>query len=207
LREHLDLALLRANLERIRSSPFGDLGVIACFWVAAAVGVPVTLLIAAVAVGLGAKSAIAISLAGVAGSAAIGFAFGRLIPGEARDRRFGGRLGRIASRLEDRSVLALAILRNIPIAPYAMLNVACGATHIGWAGFLAGTLLGMAPGIVVASVLGQSLGAWLADPTATGVLRVVGVLAVMIGAAVLADRFLGDRLGRDGEPSPDPESR
>jgi phosphatidylserine/phosphatidylglycerophosphate/cardiolipin synthase-like enzyme/uncharacterized membrane protein YdjX (TVP38/TMEM64 family) len=202
IRERIDLDLLRSTLDSIRSSPFGDLGVLAAFWLAAAVGVPVTLLIAAVAAGLGAKTAVAISLIGVAGSASVGFSIGRRIPGGQRARRVGSRLGRIAARLENRSVLALAILRNIPIAPYALVNVACGATQISWPGFLGGTLLGMAPGIVLASVFGQALGEWLAEPSLTGVLRAGAALAVMIGAALLADRWLRDRLDMQAERSP-----
>lgn len=202
LRDRLDIELIRSTLDSIRTSPFGNLGVVAAFWLAAAVGVPVTVLIAVVAAALGGTSAVAISLIGVAGSASIGFVVGRWIPGEERERRFGGRLGRIAGRLQNQSVLSLAILRNIPIAPYALVNVACGATRIGWLGFLAGTLLGMAPGIVLVSVFGQALGEWLAEPTLMGVLRAGAALGVMVGAAVLADRLLRDRVGEMAGRSP-----
>jgi uncharacterized membrane protein YdjX (TVP38/TMEM64 family) len=195
-RERLDPELIRTMLDSIRSGPLGDVGLIAAFWLAAPIGIPVTLLITAVAAAVGAQPAVVISLIGVVGSASVGFAIGRWVPGEERERRFGGRLGRIATALQDRSVLALAILRNIPIAPYALVNIACGATRIGWLGFLAGTVLGMAPGIVLASVFGQALGEWLAEPSLAGVLRAGAALAVMVFAALLADRLLRDRFDR-----------
>jgi uncharacterized membrane protein YdjX (TVP38/TMEM64 family) len=159
----------------------------------------VTLLIAAVAAGLGARTAVVISLLGVAGSASIGFAIGRWIQDEEREIRLGDRLDRIAARVEGRSVLALSLLRNIPIAPFALVNIACGTTRISWRGFVGGTLLGMAPGIVLASVFGQALGEWLAEPSLAGLLRAGVALAVMIGAAFLADWFLRDRLGGQAE--------
>jgi phosphatidylserine/phosphatidylglycerophosphate/cardiolipin synthase-like enzyme/uncharacterized membrane protein YdjX (TVP38/TMEM64 family) len=199
LRDAVDAGVVRGVLDAIRSGPMGDIGVFAAFSVAAAVGVPVTLLIAAVGAALGAAPALVICLAGVAVSAALGFAIGRRIPATARERRLGGRMGVVAARLKDRSVLALAILRNIPIAPYAIVNIACGATPIGWVAFLTGTLLGMAPGIVLASVFGEALGDWLADPTLIGALRAGAVLAAMIAAALLADRYLATRL--EDEPN------
>lgn len=207
IRDRLDADAARAMLEAIRSSRAGLAGVILAFWVGAAVGFPVTLLIATVAGVFGAATSVFVSTLGVAGSASLGFAVGRWLPGDERNALFGGRLQRISDRVRDRSVLALALLRNIPIAPYALVNLACGVTTIGWAGFLAGTLLGMFPGIVLASFFGQELADWLADPTLGGMLRIAGVVALMVGVALLADRVLQQRSGKErGDDAPADES-
>ena len=198
LREQLDAAGIRAGIETLRSTRAGTAGVLAAFWIAGAIGVPVTLIIAGVAAVFGGVGSVAISGVGVAGSALLGFAFGRrLRGGDPVESRFGGRLERVARRLEGRGVVAIALLRNVPIAPYAVVNVACGCTPIPWVSFLVGTLVGMGPGIVVASLFGHELGAWIADPTWTGALRIAVAVGALVLVATALDRLLRRRVAAD----------
>ena len=45
----------------------------------------------------------------------------------------------------------------VPIAPFTFIKLAAGASHIRFADFILGTLVGMAPGIVVIVLLGNQL--------------------------------------------------
>jgi uncharacterized membrane protein YdjX (TVP38/TMEM64 family) len=193
LRDQIDTAAVRSALATLRASPLGNVAVVLAFWVVAALGFPVTLLIATVAGVFGATTSVLISGLGVVGSASIDFAVGRLLPGDAPDDLFGGRLRPIARRVRNRGVLTLALLRNVPIAPFAIVNVACGLTPIPYASFIAGTLLGMGPGIVVASIFGQELAAWLVEPTLGSLLRLAVAAALLVGIAVGMDRLLSGR--------------
>jgi uncharacterized membrane protein YdjX (TVP38/TMEM64 family) len=44
---------------------------------------------------------------------------------------------------------SLAGLRLIPVAPFSIVNLVAGASGVGLRDFLAGTLIGMGPGIVI----------------------------------------------------------
>jgi phosphatidylserine/phosphatidylglycerophosphate/cardiolipin synthase-like enzyme/uncharacterized membrane protein YdjX (TVP38/TMEM64 family) len=197
LRDEIDAARVRAAIESIRSTPVGAAGVVVGFWVAATLGIPVTLLIVTVAAVFGAASAVAISLLGVAGSGSLGFFIGRRLPRGGGEGRLGRRLRPIAKRLRHRGVLAIAVLRNVPIAPFALVNVACGLSPLGFGAFLVGTVLGMGPGIVVASVFGQALGDWISDPTLGGVLRIAGAALLVVAVAVGMDRWLDRKRGSE----------
>jgi uncharacterized membrane protein YdjX (TVP38/TMEM64 family) len=82
--------------------------------------------------------------------------------GHASLRRLaGGRINAISERLARRGVLSVVIIRMLPIAPYAVVNLVAGTTHIRLWQFLVGSLIGMLPGGLVISVFADSLIAWL----------------------------------------------
>jgi len=51
----------------------------------------------------------------------------------------------------------MMILRNVPIAPFTVVNLIAGAARIPFRDFLIGTLIGMAPGIAALTILGDRL--------------------------------------------------
>ena len=64
-------------------------------------------------------------------------------------RLAGSRLNRITRRLAKKGVMAIAVVRLLPIAPFSVVNAVAGASHIRLRDFMLGTALGMAPGIIV----------------------------------------------------------
>ena len=44
----------------------------------------------------------------------------------------------------------------LPIAPFSIVNVVAGASHIRWSDFLLGTVIGLLPGIIDDDVLRRS---------------------------------------------------
>ena len=46
-----------------------------------------------------------------------------------------------------RGILAVVVIRMLPVAPFTVVNIVAGASQISLRDFLVGTLLGMAPGI------------------------------------------------------------
>jgi len=157
----------------------------------------VTLMVAVIGAAFPVGWAAAVCAGGIAGSSLIGLAIGRLGPGLARSRLGSGTLDAIRKRVERRGVLSIAILRNLPIAPYAVVNIACGLVGLGWFRFLVGTLVGMMPGVLLMALFGKEVGALLADPTPVRVLRAVLVLAAVIGVAVTLDRVLAKWTNED----------
>jgi uncharacterized membrane protein YdjX (TVP38/TMEM64 family) len=81
----------------------------------------------------------------------------------------------------------------LPIAPFTFINLAAGASHVKFADFLAGTFLGMAPGILVITLLGNQLGRVLSDPEPAQLALFGGFilawLALSLGLQTLATRL------------------
>jgi hypothetical protein len=116
---------------------------------------------------------------------------GRFV-GKDRVRRYAGpRLKRIAKFMEQRGLIAVTAVRLVPIAPFPVVNLAMGALRVRLGHFALGTLIGMLPGMLAATVLSDQLAAALEEPA--GVNRWL-IAAAILALAMLA--FIGQRLLR-----------
>ena len=105
--------------------------------------------------------------------------------------------GGTASRaLRKRGLLAVVTFRLLPIAPFTLVNLAAGASGIRFVDFLVGTLIGMLPGLVLLSIMGDRIIRILAEPSAGDIAILVLCVAALIGLAVAAQAFLSRRGGR-----------
>jgi phospholipase D1/2 len=87
---------------------------------------------------------------------------------------------RVNKRLDQHGLLTMTVLRLLPIAPFAVVNPVAGASAIRTRDFLLGTLFGMAPGVVLITVFGDRLGAWLRQPDLANLAVVVLVAALAL---------------------------
>ena len=86
--------------------------------------------------------------------------------------------------------------RLLPIAPFTLVNLAAGASGIRFVDFLVGTLIGMLPGLVLLSVMGDRIIRILAEPSVGDILILVLCVAALIGLAIAAQAVLSRRGGR-----------
>ena len=86
------------------------------------------------------------------------------------------KLRRIKQSLEGRGIITVTTIRLIPAAPYTLVNLAAGALRIPPLDYTVGTALGLAPGILVMSLLGSTIVGIIADPTVGGIAFLIGLL-------------------------------
>jgi uncharacterized membrane protein YdjX (TVP38/TMEM64 family) len=96
---------------------------------------------------------------------------------------FGPRVNRIKQSFEGRGIVTVTAIRMIPAAPYTLVNLAAGALKIPPLDYTIGTALGLAPGILVMSLLGSTIVGIIAHPTIGGISLIVGLL---VGAILLS---------------------
>ena len=157
LRDFTDVGFVSSVISQPARSQFAPLLAIAAFVVGGLVMFPVLVLIAATAAALGPWLGFFSAGAGVLLSALLLFSIGRVL-GQARlQRLLGGRAARVQSRIIGKGVVAVAMIRMVPIAPFSMVNVVAGASKLSLRDFLLGTVLGMAPGIAVMAALGAQI--------------------------------------------------
>jgi phospholipase D1/2 len=153
--------------------------------------IPVTLLIAAVGVAFGPLLGFTYAALGAYSSAAVGFLIGRTLGREPVRRLAGPRLNRISRRLARSGIVAVTLLRLLPIAPFTLVNVVAGAMQLRFRDFFAGTVLGMLPGIVMMTLLGVSAERVLLRGDAASIIGLVAVFLVLGGLGYALQRWFG----------------
>jgi phospholipase D1/2 len=158
---------LPAFIERMtawRSSPVAAIVMLACFIVGGLVVFPVNLLIAASVVVFGPVAGAVIALLGSVASAALLHQIGRSFPEHVWTRIAGRHAERLRERVASHGLLAVALVRLLPVAPYSVVSVAAGVADIPRVPYLAGTVLGMTPGIVLYALFVDRAREVIADP-------------------------------------------
>lgn len=74
------------------------------------------------------------------------------------ERVLGSRGHRVDAMLEHRGLLAVLVLRLVPVVPFTALNYAAGLSSVGVRDFVLGTAVGIVPGTVAYVVLGAYVG-------------------------------------------------
>jgi uncharacterized membrane protein YdjX (TVP38/TMEM64 family) len=167
--------------------------VLAIFILGGLVVFPVMLLIAATAAAFGPWLGFALAGIGAIASAMVTYGIGAAIGREAVETVMGPRLHRVRRSIAERGVLAVAAIRLVPIAPFTLVNLVAGASKIPFVDYLFGTIIGMAPGLILMSALGHQLWSIVSEPTLTNILlftlAVLAWLTVSIGAQALLLRW------------------
>lgn len=177
-------------LAAIRSDEFRALAAVGGFVIASLAMVPVTLLAVIAGVVFTGWQAFAFVMAGAMLAAAIGFFAGRLMGRAVIERLDGSRFEQLSRRLAERGTIAVAVLRLVPVAPFAIFNLVAGSSHLGTRQFLVGSLLGLLPGLGAITLFSGSLWQALAQPSALNVALAVGIGVVLLAVAWFARRWL-----------------
>ena len=180
---------IRQWLVDIAEIPAAPLIVLATFVLGGLVVFPVMLLIAATAAAFGPWLGFVLAGMGAIASAVITYGIGAAIGRDAVETVMGPRLHRVRRSITERGVLAVAAIRLVPIAPFTLVNLIAGASKIRFTDYVLGTVIGMAPGLVLMSALGNRIWSIISEPTLTNivlfVLAVLAWLVVSIGAQAL----------------------
>ncbi len=180
-------------IERARSaatSPWVPVFVLVAYTPAAFVLFPRALITLFAVVAFGPLVGFAYSFSGVMISAVVTYAVGRRLSRPLVRRIAGRRLGHLSRFLYHRGTLAMAAVRFVPLAPFAVINVVAGAMRIKAEQFLAGTALGLLPGTVVTTLFGLEAVTGLGNPQALNVWWCAGAAAVLATAAWAVRRWL-----------------
>ena len=196
LRDQLDRSFAVELIDSADDGGVGSLAAFAAFVLLGSAGFPIAVLIAASGAVIGSWWAAVFAFAGVLGASPAGFFLGRRLPDLFSGDFVEKRLDRVRRAVEGRAVLAIAGLRNVPIAPFTIVNALIGLSGVSWGAYLVGTAIGMLPGTILLSVFGEQLGDLLRDPSPRAIARALAVGAVIVGTSVFSQRWL-DGLGEE----------
>lgn len=179
-------------LAEARGHPWAPALVLAAFLVGGAVAFPVNVLILATAAVFGPWLGFAYSALGAFSSALLMYFAGAWLGKTALAQLFGPRLQRVLGAARARGFMVVVAFRVLPVAPGTVVNLGLGVSGIRPVDFMAGTVIGMTPGLVLVSIVGDRLMALVTEPTLEEagvlVLCVAIYFALVLGTQVLLSR-------------------
>jgi len=102
----------------------------------------------------------------------------------------GPRLNKIDKKFSDNGILGVAIIRNIPVAPFSLVNMVAGVSSIKLMQFMIGTFIGMLPLMIVKGAVGGSLADILREPTPKHIAFLVGGVIAWIAVAYGSQKLI-----------------
>ncbi len=196
LNDWLTAENLQLMIETLNDSPFTPFIVITGFAIAGLFAIPLTLLVVAVAISFGAWPGSIYAILGSMLSAILGYIVGEWLGRKSVSKMAGSKLNRLSKRLANHGVMAIITVRIIPVAPFTLINLVAGASHIKLRDFIWGTLLGMLPGILAITVFANSLIQVVQHPEPFEiiifVLVILGIGSLMYGVKKWLNRISTD---------------
>jgi uncharacterized membrane protein YdjX (TVP38/TMEM64 family) len=185
-------ARLEAWLGGLADTPWGLPATVLLFTAAAFLGAPQFLLIAACVVAFGPWLGFVYSWTATVVSAAVTFGVGRAIGARSLQRFGGGTMNRMSRFVGRNAFVGSFVIRNVPSAPFVVVNMAFGVSQARFSSFLAGCALGVLPKTALVAFFGGSVmtavtgdGVWT-----SAILAGVGLawLALMLGMRAVLER-------------------
>jgi phosphatidylserine/phosphatidylglycerophosphate/cardiolipin synthase-like enzyme/uncharacterized membrane protein YdjX (TVP38/TMEM64 family) len=181
---------ITAWAKELSHSWWAALALVAAYLPASAVMFPRALITLFAVVAFGPLLGFALAMSGVLIAAFSTYAAGMRLERSTVRRISGPKLTRIIRVLRERGVVAITALRLVPLAPFAVEGLIAGAIRIRLFDFMMGTFLGMLPGTLAATLLGEQLQAALRNPSEVNLWLIGGVVVALVVATLSVRRWL-----------------
>jgi len=192
MRHWLDVDRLSAVVDRFADSPFAPLIVVLMFVIGGLVVIPVNALTAVTILVFGPVAGALYALIGCTTSAIVLYEIARRFPIQRLRSRAGARMQRFHHHLVRHAVWAVALVRLVPVAPYSIVCLLLGTTDIRRVPYIAGTVLGMLPGIAVNAFFIDRVIAAIRHPSMTTVALLALAVCVIAALALLVRRHFAN---------------
>tara|TARA_Y100000590_G_C15000591_1_gene743669 strand:+ start:49 stop:495 length:447 start_codon:yes stop_codon:yes gene_type:complete len=90
-------------------------------------------------------------------------------------------LEKIREKLKGKGLLPIIILRTVPIAPFSLINLACGSINYSLPNFILGTFIGLIPGITLLVFFQKSFLSIIKDPSLLNILSLILIAVTSLG--------------------------
>jgi len=182
LRHWLDVDWVVSELQRFGQA-FGPVAATLGFALAMTLAVPLTFLTLVALVAFGPWAGFGCAMVGALLGAAASYGIGAFLGHEVLVRLAGSRINLLSQRMATRGLVAVILVRMVPVAPFAVINMVAGASHIRLRDLVLGTAIGMTPGMLAMMVFVDQITEALRAPTPlTFALLGATVLLIAVGA-------------------------
>lgn len=183
-------AFIDGTLGQARRTHFGLPATILVFTLTAYVGAPQFILITACVVAFGPEVGFWYSWAATIVSGIVTYFTGYLGSEQTKKRLGGATGGRFTRFMGKNAFLASMIVRNLPTAPFIVVNMAFGAARVSFWAYLAGLILGVLPKTAIVAFAGDGIMDALEGKLGSAALAGAIAIAIWILAVVVFRRWL-----------------
>jgi len=189
LRHWLDVDWLVSELQRFGQS-FGPVAATLGFALAMTLAVPLTLLTPVALIAFGPWAGFGCAVVGALLGAAASYGIGAFLGHEVLVRLAGPRINMLSQRMATRGLVAVILVRLVPVAPFAVINMVAGASHIRLRDLVLGTAIGMTPGTLAMVVFIDQITEALRAPTPLTFALLGGTVLLIAAGAWGLQRWL-----------------
>lgn len=182
LADLIDVNRLSGWTASLRQSPARHAHLLGLYLVGAVLLVPITVLILVTAIVFGPIMGSLYSIVGSLAGAVLTYAIGFLLGQDFVRKIAGKKWRRLKQKIGQTEIVAVATLRLLPIAPFTVVNIISGAFKVPLLDYLLGSLLGLAPGILIMNLFAHQFASAIRD---------LGIGTFLILAALIATAGVG----------------
>ncbi|MGH7843701.1 MAG: TVP38/TMEM64 family protein [Candidatus Binatia bacterium] len=193
LAEQIDIGTVSARVASLRSNPAHPWIILAVYVVGSLVLVPITVLIIATAAVFGPVLGSAYSLAGCLLGAGVTYAVGYFLGKDFVRQITGAKWARVERKIGQTGILAVAVIRLLPIAPFTVVNVISGAFQVPLWQYVLGSLLGLVPGILVINLFAHQFERAIRNPGMGSFLLFGALIVITVWGTLWVRRKLTDK--------------
>jgi uncharacterized membrane protein YdjX (TVP38/TMEM64 family) len=193
---HVGAASIEDMYKKIARTPAALLFAVGLYTLGGTFFVPVTAMTAAAVVAFGPIKGVTIAYAGSLLSGMAGWGAGRYIGRERLKNKFGNKARTVMDKIKGSNIAGVALIRVVPLAPYSLVNMVFGAAGVSLVSFLAGTVIGLAPGKLAVALTGHGIIKMFENPTPARFFLLALGIAAWIGVIYLSHAVAARRAHR-----------
>lgn len=191
LADQIDIGKVSAWAVGLRNHPARPLIILSAYLVGTLALVPITVLIITTAIMFGPVLGFAYSFAGCFLGAGATYALGYFLGRDLVRQITGPKWKRVERKIEQSGVMAVATLRLLPVAPFTVVNVISGAFQVPVRDYILGSILGLAPGIVVINLFEHQLENAVRNPGPGSYILLGALVVISVWGTLWLRRKLG----------------
>jgi len=174
----------------LRQSPARHLYLIGAYVVGSLLLLPITLLILVTAIVFGAAFGTLYSFLGCLAGALVTYGVGYFLGQDFVRKIAGAKWHGIERKIGQTGIIAVATLRLLPVAPFTVVNIISGAFKVPLRDYVLGSLLGLAPGILITNLFAHQFESAIRNPGIGAFLLLLVLIAItIVGSVWLKRRF------------------
>jgi phospholipase D1/2 len=192
LADQIDIRKITGWVFSLRNNPARPLIILGAYLGGSLLVVPITVLILATALVFGPLLGCAYSFAGCFLGAAATYAVGYFLGRDFIRQVIGSKWKHVEQKIGQAGIIAVATMRLLPVAPFTIVNIISGAFQVPLRHYVLGTLLGMAPGIVVINLFAHQFESAVRNPGVGSYTLLIALAAVSVLGTLWLRRKLGN---------------
>jgi phospholipase D1/2 len=192
LADQIDIHKITAWVFSLRNNPARPLIILGGYLVGSLLLVPITILILATALVFGPLLGVAYSFAGCFLGGVVTYGVGYFLGRDFVRQITGTRWKRIEQKISQAGIMAVATTRLVPVAPFTVVNVISGAFQVPPRDYVIGSLLGLAPGIIVINLFAHQFERAIRNPGVGSYMLSIALVALSLAGTLWLRRKLAN---------------